>query len=79
MGNYRMILYLPALDDIVYYFGDYFGYISGQIVNKKLWDEVVEENKDKIGDYFNAYVHIFVILNMIKKIQDGFISVEGGV
>ncbi len=58
---------LTSIDDIVYYFGDYFGYISGQIVNKRLWDEVVEENKDKISDYFNAYVHIFVILNMIKK------------
>ncbi len=58
---------LRSIDDIVYYLGDYFGYISGQIVNKRLWDEVVEENKDKISDYLNAYVHIFVILNMIKK------------
>lgn len=58
---------LENVDDIVYYFGDYFGYISGQIVNKRLWDEVVMKNRERIREYLNAYVHVYVILNMIKK------------
>jgi abequosyltransferase len=58
---------LKNIDDIVFYLGDYFGYISGQVIRRDLWMEVVNENKDIIHNYFNAYVHVFIIFNMLKK------------
>jgi abequosyltransferase len=49
-----------------YLFG-YFGYISGQVINRKLWNKVLEENKEVIANYFNAYVHVYLISKMILK------------
>lgn len=43
----------------------YFGYISAQIVNRDLWNEVV--GKFPVQDYLNAYVHIYVIGQMLRK------------
>lgn len=58
---------LRNISDIVFYLGVDFSYISGQIINKRIWDEVIKENNNKLSEYFNAYVHIYIILNMIKK------------
>lgn len=44
--------------------GEYFGYLSGQVVNRALWNRVVE-NFD-VTPYFNAYVHIYVIGEMLR-------------
>ncbi len=60
-------LVLNNLEDIVVKFFDYFGYLSGQVINRKLWNEVVENKKEVLENYFNAYVHVFIITNMIKK------------
>jgi abequosyltransferase len=49
-----------------YLFG-YFGYISGQVVNRKLWNKVLEESKEVIANYFNAYIHVYLISRMILK------------
>lgn len=74
-GKFNSDVIFNNIDEIVYYLGDYFGYISGQIVHKRLWNEVVETNKNKIEEYYNAYVHIFVILKMIKENTNwGYIS-----
>jgi abequosyltransferase len=63
------------LDEIISLFFDYFGYISGQVVNKKLWDEVISETGSKIEEYYNAYVHVYIISKMIiKKPFWGYIS-----
>jgi abequosyltransferase len=43
----------------------YVCYISGQIVNKNLWDGVVAEFP--IQNYLNAYVHIYIIGQMLRK------------
>lgn len=44
--------------------GCHLGYISAQIVEKKTWDKVVFEND--LSEYYNSYVHMFVIGKMIK-------------
>lgn len=46
--------------------GEYFGYISGQVVRRSLWQEVVQ-SEENLADYFNAYIHIFVIVRMLQK------------
>ncbi len=43
----------------------YFGYISAQIIDKNLWDGVVAEFP--VQNYLNAYVHIYVIGQMLRK------------
>ncbi|GAA3722761.1 glycosyltransferase family 2 protein [Sphingomonas cynarae] len=45
--------------------GEYFGYLSGQIVRRSLWNEVV--SADDVTRYFNAYVHVYVIGRMIQR------------
>ena len=44
--------------------GEYFGYLSGQIVNRAYWNNVV--TRLNLEPYYNAYVHVFVIGNMLK-------------
>ena len=41
------------------------GYISAQIVRRELWQSVVEV--DCIENYFNGYVHMYVIAKMLEK------------
>jgi abequosyltransferase len=45
--------------------GVYFGYFSGQIVNRSLWNMVVATHKPYL--YCNGFVIVYVIGNMIKK------------
>jgi abequosyltransferase len=45
--------------------GEYFGYLSGQVVNRTLWDRVIKDFD--VTPYFNAYVHIYVIGEMLKR------------
>jgi abequosyltransferase len=45
--------------------GDYFGYLSGQVVNRELWLEVAETHD--LEGYLNAYVHVYIILNMLLR------------
>jgi abequosyltransferase len=54
-------------ESIFYYFFPYFGYISGQVVNRSLWNQTLEESKELIDNYFNAYVHVYLISKMILK------------
>lgn len=44
--------------------GAWFGYISAQVVNRRLWSAVVETNDT--GPYHNAYVHVWVIAKMLQ-------------
>lgn len=43
----------------------YFGYLSGQIINKSIWDQQILQGKYRF--YLNSYVHVFVILGMVKN------------
>ena len=45
--------------------GQYFGYIPGQVVNRALWKEVVAS--EPVDEYFNAFVHVYVIGRMIQR------------
>ncbi|MCL5260772.1 MAG: glycosyltransferase family 2 protein [Gammaproteobacteria bacterium] len=53
--------------------GAYFGYLSGQIVKRKIWNEVVAA-KD-LSPYFNAYIHVYIIGRMLQ-IQPEWLYVE---
>jgi len=44
--------------------GEYFGYLSGQVVHRGLWNRVV--SADPVEEYFNAYVHIYIIGRMVQ-------------
>ncbi len=41
-----------------------YGYMSVQIVNRKKWNEVIK--KFKVANYCNAYVHVYIIAQIIK-------------
>lgn len=56
---------IRGADDIFSKLGEYFGYLSGQVVRRDLWDESVA--KDNVTDYFNAYVHIYIIGKMVQR------------
>jgi abequosyltransferase len=45
--------------------GTHFGYISGHVVNRELWGRVISQIPN-IHDYYNAYVHVYVIGRMIQ-------------
>lgn len=56
-------------------FGDYIGFLSGQVINRISWNQVIAETAD-ISEYYNVLVHLYVIGVMIKKNPRwGFISV----
>lgn len=43
---------------------DYFGYLSGNIVRRALWNYVVAT--EQVSNYFNAYVHVYVMGRMLQ-------------
>lgn len=45
--------------------GHYFGYLSAQVVDRRLWVKVVAEQP--VERFFNAYVHIFVMGMMLRE------------
>lgn len=44
---------------------DYFGYLSGNIVDRRLWAEVVAS--EPVERFYNAYVHVFVMGRMLQR------------
>ncbi|MBC7281924.1 glycosyltransferase family 2 protein [Hoeflea sp.] len=51
-------------DRIFCLLGEYFGYLSGQVVYRELWSQVV--SAENVEEYFNAYVHIYIIGRMVQ-------------
>ncbi|MGC8728544.1 MAG: glycosyltransferase family 2 protein [Elusimicrobiales bacterium] len=45
----------------------YWGYISGQVIRRELWNKVINNTGEKIKEYFNAYVHVYVISRMFLE------------
>ncbi len=45
--------------------GDYFGYLSAQVVHRRRWLDACRDNE--LGDYLNAYVHVYVIGRMLQS------------
>jgi abequosyltransferase len=64
-GDLNSDTLLTDLDEIVSLLGDYFGYLSGQIIRKDLWEQVVSTSD--LSPYMNAYVHLYVILRMLQR------------
>ena len=64
-GKLKSTVLLNGCEEIFSILGDYFGYISGQVVNKSLWDEIVTEYE--LSSFYNAYIHIYVIGRMLQK------------
>jgi abequosyltransferase len=62
---FREDVLIEGTDTIFRGLGDYFGYLSGQVVRRDLWNEVVV--RDDVRTYFNAYVHIYIIGRMIQQ------------
>lgn len=52
----------------------YFGYLSGQVVHRETWSEVVRTKP--IEAYYNAYVHVFVMAEMLKIRPDWVVVVD---
>lgn len=46
------------------FLGLYFGYLPGQVVNRSLWNKIV--NAETLDPYFNAFVHVYVMGRMLK-------------
>lgn len=55
---------LSGQDVVFHKLGEYFGYLSGQIINRNLWNKIVKDYD--ITPYFNAYIHIYIIGEMLK-------------
>lgn len=45
--------------------GEYVGYISANVVKRTLWNDVVAEGG--LEQYFNAWIHVYVIGRMMQK------------
>ena len=56
---------LSGPDEVFSRIGYYLGYLSGQVVERALWNEVVATLP--VDQYYNAYVHVYVIGMMLKK------------
>ncbi|SOB80570.1 abequosyltransferase [Sphingomonas guangdongensis] len=44
---------------------DYFGYLSGNVFDRQLWADVVATSP--VDQFYNAYVHVYVLGNMLKR------------
>ena len=45
--------------------GLYFGYMSGQIVNRAVWNQVV--NMENLDPYCTGFIHVYMIGSMLKQ------------
>lgn len=52
-------------DEVFSKIGYYLGYLSGQVVKRSLWNEVVAILP--VENYYNAYVHVYIIGMMLRK------------
>lgn len=44
---------------------EYIGFLSGQIVDRQTWCDVVRDRP--VGDFLNSYVHMYVFAEMLKR------------
>lgn len=65
---------LSGADEVFSKIGYYLGYLSGQVVERALWNEVVATSQ--VDKYYNAYVHVYVIGMMLKKRPDWLVLKE---
>lgn len=63
-GALRENVLLEGAEKIFGILGEYFGYLSGQVIRRDLWNEVL--SKSDVSPYLNAYVHVFIIAKMLQ-------------
>jgi abequosyltransferase len=56
---------LHGADHIFSTLAEYICFISAQVVDRRLWQEVAQG--EDLSPYFNAYVHVYVIGRMLQK------------
>lgn len=54
--------------------GEHIGYISGNIVDRALWNEVVTSHP--LEEYFNAWIHVYVMGRMMQRRPEWIYVVE---
>lgn len=52
----------------------YIGYISGQVVRRTIWNQVVRDRP--VTDFCNGYVHVYVIAEMLKTNPDWLVVTD---
>jgi abequosyltransferase len=70
--NLQQDYVFKSADEAYCYLGMYYGYISGQVIKRSIWNKVIA--KENIQKYFNAYVHIFIIGKMLFEGQWAYIK-----
>ena len=63
--NFSETTILDGPDAVFSQITEYLGYLSGQIVNRQLWSDISRNHP--VGDFLNAYVHIYVFAEMLKR------------
>jgi abequosyltransferase len=56
---------ITGAENVYALLGNYFGYISGQVINRLVWVETVSQYP--VHEYFNAYVHVYIIGRMLQQ------------
>lgn len=62
-GSLKRDLLFQESDTAFSVLGAYFGYLSGQIVQRSIWLEIVRKND--VSKFMNAYVHVYIIGKML--------------
>ncbi|MEO7470257.1 MAG: hypothetical protein ABIV36_24920, partial [Sphingobium limneticum] len=46
--------------------GEHVGYLSGNVIKRALWDQIVAEERD-LSQFFNAWVHVYIMGRMMQR------------
>lgn len=65
MPNFQEDKLLTHFEDFFPFPAIYTGYLSGQIVNRILWQDIVKTHP--VENFFNAYSLVYVMLHMMRK------------
>lgn len=65
LANFRDTTMLRGADVVFTRLTEYIAFISAQVFNRALWTDVV--NSEPVEEFFNAYVHMYVFANMLKR------------
>lgn len=64
-GSVAADVLLHGAEQIFAALAEYICFISAQVVDRKLWQEIAQG--EDLSEYFNAYIHVYVIGRMLQK------------
>lgn len=64
-AHFERTTMLHGAEDVFERIVDYVCYLSAQVVRRDIWQDVVSECP--VGDFFNSYVHVYVIAQMLRR------------